>query len=113
MDRDVDLIAVAGQRFVDRVVDDLVDEVMQARRTGRADVHRRPLAHGLEPFENLDLVGAVIFVDGHTETVAIAGRSCRRIGRFGIQIRCEVSLLLFVVVGGSSCDIKRFTSARV
>ena len=60
VDRDVDLIAVAGQRLVDRVVDDLVDQVMQARRTGRADVHRRPLAHGLEPFENLDFVGAVL-----------------------------------------------------
>ena len=96
MDRDVDLIAVAGQRLVDRVVDDLVDEVMQAGCTGRADVHRRPLAHRLEPFENLDLVGAVL-VDGRTSTVAIAGRSCRRMGGFGIQIRCEVSLLLFVV----------------
>ena len=30
VDRDVDLIAVAGERLVDRVVDDLVDEVMQA-----------------------------------------------------------------------------------
>ena len=60
VDRDVDLIAVAGQRLVDRVVDDLVDEVMQARRAGRADVHRRPLAHGLEAFEDLDLVRAVV-----------------------------------------------------
>ena len=27
--RDVDLVAEPGQRFVDRVVDDLVDEMMQ------------------------------------------------------------------------------------
>ena len=57
---DVDLVAVPGQRFVDRVVDDLVDQVMQTLRPGRADVHGRALAHGLEALEDLDLVGAVI-----------------------------------------------------
>jgi hypothetical protein len=31
VDRDVDLIAEAGERLVDRVVDDLVDEVMQLK----------------------------------------------------------------------------------
>jgi hypothetical protein len=30
VDRDVDLIAEARERLVDRVVDDLVDQVMQA-----------------------------------------------------------------------------------
>ena len=63
VDRDVDLIAEAGQRLVDRVVDDLVDEVVQSRRPGRADVHRRPLADGLEAFEDFDFVGAVVLVD--------------------------------------------------
>jgi hypothetical protein len=60
VDRDVDLVAEAGQRLVDGVVDDFVDEMMQSRHTGRTDVHRRPLAHRLEAFENLDLVGAVV-----------------------------------------------------
>ena len=60
MNPDVDLIAVTGERFVDRVVDDLVDEVMQTLRPGRADVHGRALAHGLEALEDLDLVCAVI-----------------------------------------------------
>ena len=60
VNRDVDLIAEARQRLVDRVVDDFVDEVVQAGRTGRADVHRRPLADGLEAFEHLDLVGGIV-----------------------------------------------------
>ena len=60
MDRDVDVIAVAGQRFVDRVVDDLVDEMVQARRAGRPDVHGRALPDGFEALENLDFVGAVV-----------------------------------------------------
>ena len=75
VNRDVDLIAEAGQRFVDRVVDDFVDEMMQARRTGRADVHRRPLANGLESFEYLDLVGAVVVC----RPVAVRSRRRRRL----------------------------------
>ena len=39
MDRDVDEVVAAGERLVDRVVDHLVDEVMQASRARRPDVH--------------------------------------------------------------------------
>jgi hypothetical protein len=60
VDRDVDLVAVSGQRLVDRVVDDLVDEVMQPGRARRADVHSGTLADRLEAFEDLDFVRAVI-----------------------------------------------------
>ena len=60
VERDVDLGRVAGERFVDRVVDDLVDEVVQPLRPGGADVHGWPLADGFQPFEHLDLVGAVV-----------------------------------------------------
>src|ERR1022692_2307874 len=49
MDRDHDPIAMAGQRFVDGVVDDLEYHVMQtAAVIGIADVHARPLAHRVE-----------------------------------------------------------------
>ena len=58
--RDVDLVAEAGERLVDRVVDDFVDEVVQPRGAGRADVHRRALADSLQPFEDLDFVRAVV-----------------------------------------------------
>ena len=88
VDRNVDLIAEAGQRFVDRVVDDLVDEMMESRRTGRPDVHRRPLPYGLEPLEYLDLVGAVIV----GRTVAV-GLSLRR--RRACQERVGFGVLLF------------------
>jgi len=60
MDGDDDVVAVAGERLVDRVVDDLEDHVVQASAVLRvADVHARPLAHGLEPLEDLDRAGAV------------------------------------------------------
>ena len=64
MDRDRDLRAAAGQRLVDGVVDDLVDEVMQTALTGRADVHARPLADRLESLENGDVLCVVTGIAG-------------------------------------------------
>ena len=51
---------MAGHRLVDRVVDDLPDEVMQAALVGRADVHARAAADGLEALEDLDAGGGVV-----------------------------------------------------
>ena len=62
MNRDVDFGAVAGERFVDRVVDDLVNQVMQTGRPRGADVHRRALANRFKAFEDLDAFGAVVGV---------------------------------------------------
>ena len=59
MDRHLDGVAVAGQGLVHRVVYDLVDEVMQAPRAGRPDVHPGALADSLEPFEDGDVLGVV------------------------------------------------------
>jgi hypothetical protein len=56
---DVDLIAEAGQRLVDRVVDDFVDEMMQPGRP----VDPMYMAGACAPpraLEDLDLVGAVV-----------------------------------------------------
>ena len=55
------LLGEAGQRLVDGVVDDLVDHVMQARAViGIADIHARPLAHGIEALEDLDQFGVIV-----------------------------------------------------
>ena len=59
--RDEAFLGVAGEHLVDGVIDDLVDHVVQARAViGVADVHAGPLAHGVEPLEHLDGLGAVI-----------------------------------------------------
>ena len=77
VNRDVDLVAEARERLVDRVVDDFVDEVMQSRRSGRSDVHGGPLTDRLEAFEDLYFVRAVILVDlirrGLLELYALVG----------------------------------------
>ena len=56
---DDDLPGVAGQGLVDRVVDHLVDQVVEARRAGRTDVHARPPPNMLPAFEDLDLLGGI------------------------------------------------------
>ena len=55
VDRHVDIGAEAGEGFVDRVVDHLVDQVVEALFADVADVHRRAFAHGFESFEDLDI----------------------------------------------------------
>ena len=61
IERHGDFGGVAGQRLVDRVVDDLVDHVVQAGAVvGVADVHARPLAHRIEALEDLDRLGVVV-----------------------------------------------------
>ena len=59
MDRHLDRVAVPGQRLVDGVVDDLVDEVMKATHPGRADVHAGALADRLEALEDGDVLRSV------------------------------------------------------
>jgi len=56
---DLDGVAVAGQRLVDGVVDDLGHQVVQAALTGRTDVHARALADGLESFQHRDRLRVV------------------------------------------------------
>ena len=60
LDRDLDGLGLAGHRLVDRVVDDFPDEVVQAAGVGRADVHARALANGLQTLEDLDAGGVVV-----------------------------------------------------
>jgi hypothetical protein len=54
-----DVIAVALQRLVDAVVDHLVDEMVEAAKAGRTDVHAGPAANRLEPFKNRDVFGVI------------------------------------------------------
>jgi hypothetical protein len=51
-----DRLAVPGQRLVDGVVDDLIDEMVQPARVVPADVHARAGAHVLNIGKHLDVV---------------------------------------------------------
>ncbi len=66
---DVDLVAVAGHRFVNRVIDHFPYEMVQAEFAGRADVHRGAFADSFKPAEDFDR-SRVVLVPG-----ALDGRS--------------------------------------
>ncbi len=56
----IDPVAPAGEAFIDRIIDDFIDHVMQAGAIiGIADIHAGPLAHGIEALQNLDRIRAV------------------------------------------------------
>jgi hypothetical protein len=92
VDRDVDLIAEAGQRFVDRVVDDFVDEVVQP--AGRSTRCTSPAACGrLRALEDLDLVGAVVFAAPLAAVAVVAGGrpgQAAAASRFFCSVVCSI-----------------------
>ncbi len=50
---------MAAQGFVDRVIDDLIDEMMQSHLAGRADVHRRTQPNRGQSLENGNILSRV------------------------------------------------------
>ena len=61
LDRDLDVVTEAGERLVDGVVHDLIHQMVQTGRRGRADIHARALAHRLQALEDLNLTGVITF----------------------------------------------------
>ena len=59
VDGDLDRVGLAGQRLVDRVVHDLVDEVVKTPCAGGPDVHAGTLAHRLETLEDGDVLRVI------------------------------------------------------
>src|SRR3546814_676874 len=55
-----DIVAITGQCFVDGVIDDFENHMMQAGSVGGvANVHARALAYGFEPLEHFDGIRTV------------------------------------------------------
>ena len=74
-----DGVAIAGKRLVDRVVNDLIDHVVQAGAViGVADIHAGPLAHCVEPAQHLDRVLVVGRVMAIRRAIAGAERISAR-----------------------------------
>ena len=57
--RDADLATETGQCFVDRVVDNFVNQMMKTIETGRSDIHRRAFSNWFESFQDFDRTGVV------------------------------------------------------
>ena len=59
-----DLGGVAAHRFVNAVIHDLPQKVMQAPGAGGADVHARTHAHGVQPLQYLEFAGVIAIILG-------------------------------------------------
>ena len=55
VDGDGDMVAELGQRLIDGVVHDLVDQMVQTGGRRRADIHTRTLPNRLQTLKHLDL----------------------------------------------------------
>ena len=91
VDDDLDLVGLAGERLVDRVVHHLVDQVMEAAHAGRADVHAGPLANRLEALEDGDVLSAVGAVSA---AALLRGSAPARLGDRAVSL-----ILLLAVLG--------------
>jgi hypothetical protein len=60
LQRDDNAVAHTGHGFVDRIVNDFPDQVVQTLQTGGADVHTRSLADWVESLEHLNLCSTII-----------------------------------------------------
>ena len=87
-DRDLDVRAVACQRLVDRVIDDLVHQMVQTACRGRADVHTRAFADGLESFEHLNLIFVILLGDFQVEHFVLDFDFFTHIVKFPFQKLC-------------------------
>ena len=59
---DFDLVAIAGQMFVDGIVEDFENAMMQPAFVGVADVHAGAFPDGFQAFEFIDFCGVVFLV---------------------------------------------------
>ena len=58
--RDVDRVTIPRHRLIYRVVDNLINQVMQAAMARIADIHPRSFSDGFKSFEDLDITRTVI-----------------------------------------------------
>ena len=66
MQDDLDMGAVARQRFVNGVIHDFINAVMQPTIIRGANVHARTLANSFQTFQHLNLVFIVFFGHGRS-----------------------------------------------
>ena len=63
MDGDDNVVAMSRERLVNRVVDHLENQMVQAGAIGRVtDVHARPLANRFQAFKNLNRCSSIFSV---------------------------------------------------
>ena len=59
-----DFVGISGKRFVDTVVNDFINEMMQSAFAGIADIHAGTFPDSFESFQNCDLAGGITALSG-------------------------------------------------
>ena len=55
LNANLNVVTEPGQGLIDGVIHNFINQVVQTRGGGGADIHTRPLAHRLQTLQNLDL----------------------------------------------------------
>jgi hypothetical protein len=71
---DVDDFAITGEVLVDGIVQHFKNTVVQATLIRVPDIHTRPLPHGFEAFELVDLVHAIFLAYGGHGVFVLFGK---------------------------------------
>ena len=61
IDDNINLSAVASQCFINRVVHNFLNKVMESVSISRADIHARTLTNRFKPFQNLNFTGVIFY----------------------------------------------------
>lgn len=59
-EKDMNLLTMTGDGFVDGVIDNFFEKMMKAARVGGANIHTRTFADRFETFENFDIFGLIV-----------------------------------------------------
>jgi len=60
MNDDIDAMTVSGQGFIDAVVNQFMDEMMEPFDSGISDIHGRPLSYRGQPLQDLDMFRRIL-----------------------------------------------------
>lgn len=112
--RNLNVAGVAGKGFVNRVIHDLFDHMVQAVDVGRANVHAWPLSHGIKALKDRNLarvvalgLGSVGLLVVHRWRFLPRGRRACRIDRRSVALECSSwpphNLIIIPHAGGLRC----------
>jgi hypothetical protein len=60
MNDDIDAMTVSGQGFIDAVVNQFMDEMMEPFDSGISDIHGRPLPYRGQSLQNFDVFRRIL-----------------------------------------------------
>ena len=96
------ILAVARQCFIYRVIHYLINEMVQSSRSGRTDIHTRALSYGFETFQHLYLIFIIVVLLSVAHDIRSLSYSSAKAQTFS---RLFMNPVRFFNVEGDICDI--------